>query len=114
MSRPPATSRKVGRVVVLLVLFLVCLPEPKTSALNSVRSVPDQLQASNADSAGFAWTGGLAPSKVGCDIWHGVPKIRKPERGRFLRECGHATCSLHARLRREPETEKKFSVKLMS
>ncbi|CAE6917572.1 unnamed protein product [Symbiodinium sp. CCMP2592] len=64
MSRPPATSRKVGRVVVLLVLFLLCLPEPKTRDLNSVRSVPEQLQASKADSAGFAWTGGRAPSKA--------------------------------------------------
>ncbi|CAE7025420.1 unnamed protein product [Symbiodinium natans] len=81
MSRPPATSRKVGRVVVLLALFLVCLPEPKTSALNSVRSVPEQLQASNADGAGFAWSGGRAVFEVGCDVWHGVPKMRKPERG---------------------------------
>ena len=32
MSRPPTTSRKVGRVLVLLALFLVCLPEPKTTA----------------------------------------------------------------------------------
>ena len=31
----------------------------------------------------------------------------KPERGRFLREFGHATtCSLHAGLRREAETER--------
>ena len=35
-----------------------------------------------------------------------TPKIRKPERGRFLREFGHATCSLHAGLRREAETER--------
>ena len=102
MSRLPATSRK----------FLVCLPEPKTSALNSVRRVPEQLQASNADGAGFAWSGGRAVSKVGCDVWHGVPKMRKPERGRFLREYGHTTCS-HEGPRREAETERKFSVKLI-
>ena len=29
MSRPPATLRKVGRVLVLLALFLACQPEPK-------------------------------------------------------------------------------------
>ena len=79
MSRPPATSRKVGRVLVLLALFLACQPEPKTDALNSVRGVPEQLQASNADGAGFAWSGGRAFSKVGCDVWHGVPKIRKSQ-----------------------------------
>ena len=74
MSRPPATSRKLRRVLVLLALFLACQPEPKTGALNSVRGVPEQLQASNADGAGFAWSGGRAVSKVGCDVWHGVPK----------------------------------------
>ena len=111
MSRLPATSRKVRRGLVLLALFLLLLPEPKTSALNSVRRVPEQLQASNADGAGFAWSGGRAVSKVGCDVWHGVPKMRKPERGRFLREYGHTTCS-HAGPRREAETERKFSVKL--
>ena len=42
------------------------------------------------------------------------PKIRKPERGRFLQEYGHAACSLHAGLRREAETQRKFKVKLMS
>ena len=114
MSRPPATSRKVGRVLVLLALFLVCLPEPKTRALNTVRCVPAQLQASNADGVGFAWSGGRALSKVGCGVWHGGPKMRKPERGRFLRDLGHATCSSPAGLRREAETQKKFSVKLMS
>ena len=114
MSRPPATSRKVGRVVVLLALFLVCLPEPKTSALNSVRSVPEQLQASNADGAGFAWSGGRAVFEVGCDVWHGVPKMRKPERGRLLREYGHTTFASHAGLRRGAETERKFCIKLMS
>ena len=113
MSMPPATSRKVRRVLVLLALFLLLLPEPKTSALNSVRGVPEQLQASNADGAGFAWSGGRALSKVGCDVRHGVAKIRKPERGRFLREYGHTTCS-HAGLRREAETERKFCGKLMS
>ena len=107
MSRPPATSRKVRRVLVLLALFLLLLlPEPKTSALNSVRRVPEQLQASNADGAGFAWRGGRAVSKVGCDVWHGVPKMRKPERGRFLREHRHATFSSHAGLRWEAETER--------
>ena len=106
MSRPPATSRKVGHVLVLLALFLACQPEPKTGALNSVRGVPEQLQASNADGAGFAWSGGRAFSKVGCDVWHGVPKIRQPERGRFLREYGHATFSSHAGLRWEAETER--------
>ena len=45
---------------------------------------------------------------MGCDVWRGTPKIRKPERGRFLREFGHATCSLHAGLRREAETRTKF------
>ena len=35
---------------------------------------------------------------------------QKPERGRFLREYGHTTCSLHAGPRREAETERKFSV----
>ena len=117
MSRPPATSRKVRRVLVLpalLALFLLCLPESKASALNSVRGVPEQLQASNADGAGFAWSGGRALSKVGCGVWHGGPKMRKPERGRFLRDLGHATCSSPAGLRREAETQKKFSVKLMS
>ena len=79
MSRPPATLRKVGRVLVLLALFLACQPEPKTGALNSVRGVPEQLQASNADGAGFAWSGGRAFSKVGCDVRHGVPKIRKSQ-----------------------------------
>ena len=49
---------------VLLALFLLCLPESKTSALNSVRGVPEQLQASSADGAGFAWSGGRALSKV--------------------------------------------------
>ncbi|CAE7380099.1 unnamed protein product [Symbiodinium sp. CCMP2592] len=88
-------------------LFLACRPEPKTGTLNSVRSVPEQLQASNADGAGFAWSGGRALSKVGCDVWHGVSQMRKPERGRFLRELGHATRSLHAGLRREAETERK-------
>ena len=118
MSRPPATSRKVRRVLVLLALFLLLLPEPKTSALNSVRRVPEQLQASNADGAGFAWRGGRAVSKVGVVIyiyiyiyiylWHGGPKMCKPERGRFLREFGHATCSLRAGLRREAETRREF------
>ena len=108
MSRPPTTSRKVGRVLVLLALFLVCLPEPKTTAWNSVRGFPQQRQANNADGAGFPWSGGRAVSKVGCDVWHGTPKILKPERGRFLRELGHATCSSHAGLRREAETQRKF------
>ena len=31
MSRPPATSRKVGRVLVLLALFLVCLRATQTA-----------------------------------------------------------------------------------
>ena len=91
MSRPPATSRKVRRVLVLpvlLALFLACRPEPKTGALNSVRGVPEQLQASNADGAGFAWSGGRALSKVGCVVWHGVSQMRKPERGRFLGNLG--------------------------
>ena len=59
-------------------LFLACRPKPKTGALNSVRvrGVPEQLQASNADGAGFAWSGGRALSKVGCGVWHGVPKMR--------------------------------------
>ena len=114
MSRPPATSRKVRRVLVLLALFLLLLPEPKTGALNSARGVPEQPQASNADGAGFAWSGGRAVSEVGCDVRHGVPKIRKPQRGRFLQEYGHTTCSSHAGLRREAETERKFCVKLMS
>ena len=39
--------------------------------------------------------------------------MRKPERGRFLREYGHTTCS-QAGLRREAETERKFCGKLMS
>ena len=108
MSRPRATSRKLRRVQVLLALFLACGPEPKTGALNSVRGVPEQLQASDADGAGFAWSGGRALFKVGCDFWHEGPKMRKPERGRFLREFGHATCSLHAGLRREAETQRKF------
>ena len=69
MSRPPATSRKLRRVLVLLALFLLCLPESKTSALNSVRGVPEQLQASSADGAGFAWSGGRALSKVGVVIY---------------------------------------------
>ena len=103
MTRLPATSRK----------FLLLLPEPKTSALNSVRRVPEQLQASNADGAGFLWSLGRAVSKVGCDVWHGVPKMRKPERGRFLQKYGHTTCS-HAGPRREAETERKFCGKLMS
>ncbi|CAE7383587.1 unnamed protein product [Symbiodinium sp. CCMP2592] len=64
MSRPPATSRKLRSVLVLLALFLVCEPEPKTGALNSVRGVPEQLQASIADGAGFAWSGGRALSKA--------------------------------------------------
>ena len=34
--------------------------------------------------------------------------MRKPERGRFLREFGHVTCSLHAGLRREAETQREF------
>ena len=71
MSRPRATSRKLRRVQVLLALFLACGPEPKTGALNSVRGVPEQLQASSADSAGFAWSGGRALAKVGCGVWHG-------------------------------------------
>ena len=96
----------------LLALFLACGPEPKTGALNSVRGVPEQRQANNADGAGFPWSGGRAVSKVGCDVWHGTPKMRKPERGRFLREYGHTTCS-HAGPRREAETERKFSVKLI-
>ena len=33
---------------------------------------------------------------------------QKPERGRFLLEFGHATCSLHAGLRREAETQREF------
>ena len=114
MSRPPATSRKVGRAVVLLAPLWVSLPEPKTSALNSVRGFPEQPQASNADGAGFARSGGRAVSKVGCDVWHGVPKIRKPARGRFLREYGHRACWSHAGPRREAETDRKFSVKRMS
>ena len=69
MSRPPATSRKLRRVLVLLALFLLCLPESKTSALNSVRGVPEQLQATSADGAGFAWSGGRALSKVGVVIY---------------------------------------------
>ena len=56
-------------------------PATLSSALNSVRSVPEQPQASNADGAGFAWSAGRALSEVGCDVWHGVPKIRMPERG---------------------------------
>ena len=95
-------------------LFLVCLPEPKTTAWNSVRGFPEQRQANNADGAGFVWSGGRSLCKVGCDVRHGVPKIRKPERGRFLREYGHATFSSHAGLRREAETERTFCVKLMS
>ena len=79
MSRPRATSRKLRRVQVLLALFLACGPEPKTAALNSVRGVPEQLQASSADSAGFAWSGGRALAKVGCFFWHGVPKTRKSQ-----------------------------------
>ena len=71
------------------------------------RSAYQSEEASNADGAGFAWSGGRALSKVGCDVRHGVAKIRKPERGRFLREYGHTTCS-HAGLRREAETERKF------
>ena len=106
MSRPRATSRKLRRVQVLLALFLACGPEPKTGALNSVRGVPEQRQANNADGAGFPWSGGRAVSKVGCDVWHGTPKILKPERGRLLREFGHATCSLHAGLRWEAETQR--------
>ena len=39
--------------------------------------------------------------------------MRKPERGRFLREHRHATFSSHAGLRWEAETERKFSVKLI-
>ena len=85
------------------------LPEPKTSALNSVRGFPEQPQASNADGAGFAWSGCRTVSKVGCD----VRKMRKPERGRFLRQYGHTTCS-HAGPRRGAETERKCSVRLMS
>ena len=77
------------------------------------RSAYQSEETSNADGAGFAWSGGRALSKVGCDVRHGVPKIRKPERGRFLREYGHTTCS-HAGLRREAETERKFCGKLMS
>ena len=30
MGRIPVASRKVGRVLALLALFLACLPEPKT------------------------------------------------------------------------------------
>ena len=63
----------------LLALFLACGPEPKTGALNSVKGVPEQLQASSADSAGFAWSGGRALAKVGCFFWHGVPKMRKSQ-----------------------------------
>ena len=106
MSRPPAALRKVGRV-------LACLPEPKTTAWNSVRGFPEQRQANNADAAGFPWSGGRAVSKVGCDVWHGTPKILKPERGRFLRESGHRTCWSHAGPRREAETERNC-IKLMS
>jgi len=40
--------------------------------------------------------------------------MRKPQRGRFLRELGHATCSLHAGLRREAETQRNCCIKLMS
>ena len=84
--------------------FLVCLPEPKTGALRSVGGVFEQLQASNADGAGSAWSGGHPRRDV---IRHGAPKIPKPERGRFLREFGRAPCSLDAGLqtRREAETE---------
>ncbi|CAE7329193.1 unnamed protein product [Symbiodinium sp. CCMP2592] len=65
MSRPPATSRKLRRMLVLLALFLTCQPEPKTGALNSVRGgVREQLQASNADGEGFAWSWGRAVSKA--------------------------------------------------
>ena len=78
------------------------------------RSACQSEEASNADGAGFAWSGGRAVSEVGCDVRHGVPKIRKPQRGRFLQEYGHTTCSSHAGLRREAETERKFCVKLMS
>ena len=76
------------------------------------RSAYQSEEASNADGAGFPWSGGRAVSKVGCDVWHGTPKILKPERGRFLRELGHTTCS-HAGPRREAETERKFCVKLI-
>ena len=77
------------------------------------RSAYQSEEASSADGAGFAWSGGRALSKVRCDVRHGVAKMRKPERGRFLREYGHTTCS-HAGLRREAETERKFCGKLMS
>ena len=41
MSRPPATSRKVGRVLVLLALFLVCLRATQTAlALLGAGAVP--------------------------------------------------------------------------
>ena len=105
MSRPPATSRKLRRVLVLLALFLLCLPESKTSALNSVRGVPEQLQASSADGACFAWSGGRALSKVGVVVYIYIYIYIYI---RFLREFGHATCSLHAGLRREAETRREF------
>ncbi|CAE7346774.1 unnamed protein product [Symbiodinium sp. CCMP2592] len=57
MSRPPATSRKVGRVLVLpalLALFLVCLRAPQTArallgagAVPFPRSVPPRIWARN-------------------------------------------------------------------
>ena len=78
------------------------------------RSACQSEEASNADGAGFAWSGGRAVSEVGCDVRHGVPKIRKPQRGRFLQEYGHTTFSSHAGLRWEAETERTFCVKLMS
>ena len=40
--------------------------------------------------------------------------MRKPERGRFLREFGHTTCSLHAGRRQEAETQRKFRSSLCS
>ena len=106
MSRPPTALRKVGRV-------LACLPEPKTTAWNSVRGFPEQRQANNADAAGFPWSGGRAVSKVGCDVWHGVPKIRKSQSEvGSSGNLGTATCSSHAGLRREAETERNC-IKLM-
>ena len=74
-------------MLVLLVLFLACQPDPKTGALNSVRGVPEQLQASDADGAGFDWSGSLAFSKVGCDVWHekGLRCARSVLRGIWAR-----------------------------
>ncbi|CAE7442735.1 unnamed protein product [Symbiodinium sp. CCMP2592] len=70
MSRPPATSRKLRRVLVLLALFLTCQPEPKTGALNSVRGVREQFRQATQTARALLGAGAVPFSRsVPAGIW---------------------------------------------